>query len=72
MPKTLPELVALAAEKRDIRLKTALERDIRLVTFEIGKIEIALLPHAEAELPNRLARALLEEGAFVILSGRGG
>jgi DNA polymerase-3 subunit gamma/tau len=60
MPKTLPELVALAAEKRDIRLKTALERDIRLVNYEIGKIEIALLPHAEAELPNRLAKALLD------------
>ena len=56
----LSELVALAAEKRDIRLKTALERDIRLVSYEIGKIEIALLPNAEAELPNRLAKALLD------------
>ena len=60
LPKSLSELVALAAEKRDIRLKTALERDIRLVSYEIGKIEIALLPNAEAELPNRLAKALLD------------
>ncbi|KAF0229423.1 MAG: DNA polymerase III subunit [Beijerinckiaceae bacterium] len=60
MPASLAELVALATEKRDIRLKTALERDIRLVSFEVGKIEIALLPNAEAELPNRLAKALLD------------
>ncbi len=60
LPKSLPELVALAGEKRDIRLKTALERDIRLVSFEVGRIEIALMPQAEAELPNRLAKALLD------------
>jgi DNA polymerase III subunit gamma/tau len=60
MPKSLPELVALAAEKRDIRLKTALERDIRLVNFEVGRIEVVLLPHAEADLPNRLHKALLD------------
>lgn len=60
MPKSLPELVALAMEKRDIRLKTALERDIRLVNFEVGKIEIVLLPNAESDLPNRLHKALLD------------
>ena len=60
MPQSLPELVALAAEKRDIRLKTALERDIRLVSFEVGKIEIMLEPHAEGDLPNRLHKALFD------------
>jgi DNA polymerase-3 subunit gamma/tau len=60
MPANLTELVALAATHRDIRLKTALERDIRVVTYEIGRIEIALGPHAEADLPNRLAKALLD------------
>ncbi|MCA0399337.1 MAG: DNA polymerase III subunit gamma/tau [Proteobacteria bacterium] len=60
MPASLGELVALADEKRDIRLKLALEREIRLVKFEIGRIEIALLPNAEADLPNRLAKALLD------------
>ena len=60
MPQSLPELVALAAEQRDIRLKTALERDIRLVSFEVGKIEIMLLPHAEGDLPNRLHKALAD------------
>ncbi len=60
MPASLAELVALADRMRDIRLKTALERDIRLVKYEIGRIEIALLPRAEADLPNRLSRALME------------
>jgi DNA polymerase III subunit gamma/tau len=60
MPASLPELVALADTMRDIRLKTALERDIRLVKYEIGRIEIALLPQAEADLPNRLHKALLD------------
>jgi len=60
MPASLPELVALADRMRDIRLKTALERDIRLVKYEIGRIEIALLPRAEADLPNRLSRALMD------------
>jgi DNA polymerase-3 subunit gamma/tau len=59
-PASLGELVALAAARRDIRLKTELERDIRLVTYEIGRIEIALQPQAEADLPNRLAKALLD------------
>lgn len=60
MPASLQELVALADRMRDIRLKTALERDIRLVKYEIGRIEIALLPRAEADLPNRLSRALMD------------
>ena len=35
------DLVALAAEKRDLQLKVALERDVRLVRFEDGQIEFA-------------------------------
>jgi DNA polymerase III subunit gamma/tau len=59
-PRSFTELVALADENRDIGLKTALERDVRVVNFEVGKLEIALLPRAERDLPNRLARALLD------------
>ena len=36
------ELVALAAERRDLTIKSALERDVRLVRFEDGRLEIAL------------------------------
>jgi DNA polymerase-3 subunit gamma/tau len=60
LPGSLAEIVALAERHRDIRLQTALERDIRVVAFEPGRIEIALLPAAEADLPNRLAKALLD------------
>src|SRR6185436_16501935 len=31
---SFPALIALAAEKRDLAIKTALERDVRLVRFE--------------------------------------
>jgi DNA polymerase-3 subunit gamma/tau len=57
-PQSFAELVAMAEAKRDITLKTALERDVRVVSFEVGRIEIALLERAERDLPNRLFRAL--------------
>ena len=37
---------AFVGEQRDLQLKTALERDVRLVRFEDGKLEIALEPSA--------------------------
>ena len=60
LPQSIEALVALAGEKRDIRMQTALMRDVRVVLFEQGRIEIALEPHADPEFPNRLHRALLE------------
>lgn len=55
---TLPQIVALASEKRDIQLKMALESDVRLVRIEDGRLEIALEPHASRALPQDLARKL--------------
>ncbi|HVY58388.1 MAG TPA: DNA polymerase III subunit gamma/tau [Xanthobacteraceae bacterium] len=52
------DLVALAAEKRDLQIKTALERDVRLVRFEDGRIELALEPNASRALVNDLSRKL--------------
>jgi len=52
------ELVALAADKRDIQTKLALERDVRLVRCEDGKLEIALEPTAAKTLINDLSRKL--------------
>jgi len=52
------DLVALAAEKRDIGMKTALERDVRLVRFEDGHIAFALAEGSPESLPNVLSRAL--------------
>jgi DNA polymerase-3 subunit gamma/tau len=58
------ELVQLAAEKRDLKIKTALERDVRLVRCEDGKLEIALEPGAAQTLVNELS------GKFSLWTGR--
>jgi DNA polymerase-3 subunit gamma/tau len=50
------DLIALAAEKRDLSVKLALERDLRLVRCEDGRLEIALEPTAAKTLVNDLAR----------------
>jgi DNA polymerase-3 subunit gamma/tau len=52
------ELVALAADKRDVQTKLALERDVRLVRCEDGKLEIALEATAPKTLINDLSRKL--------------
>ena len=52
------ELIAFVGEKRDINTKMALERDVRLVRFEDGKLEIALLPSAPKGLVNEMQRKL--------------
>jgi DNA polymerase-3 subunit gamma/tau len=52
------QLIALAAEKRDIPIKLALERDVRLVRCEDGQLEIALEPTAPKTLVHDLQRKL--------------
>jgi DNA polymerase III subunit gamma/tau len=54
------ELIAAVAEHRDLTLKTALERDVRLVRFEDGRLEVALEPSASKALIGDLARRLGE------------
>ncbi len=56
----LEALVALAQENRDIQLKIALERDVRLVRFERGSIEFSLTPGASPQLAQTLMRRLQE------------
>lgn len=55
---TFAEIVALAAEKRDLAVKAALESDVRLVRAEDGKLELALEAHASRSLVNELSRKL--------------
>jgi DNA polymerase-3 subunit gamma/tau len=50
------ELIALAVKKRDLSVKAALERDVRLVRCEDGRLEIALENSAAKTLVNDLAR----------------
>src|SRR5271163_3751261 len=52
------ELVALAAEKRDLGIKSALERDVRLVRFEDGRLEIGLEASAPKALTGELSKKL--------------
>jgi len=53
------DLIAFVGEQRDLQLKTALERDVRLVRFEDGKLEIALEPSAAKALIGDLGRRLM-------------
>jgi DNA polymerase-3 subunit gamma/tau len=55
---SFPELVALAGEKRDLIIKSALESDVRLVRIEDGRLEIALERQAQRTLVNELSRKL--------------
>jgi DNA polymerase-3 subunit gamma/tau len=52
------DIVALAAEKRDLTIKTALERDVRLVSMEDGRLEIALESGASRSIVQELSRKL--------------
>jgi DNA polymerase III subunit gamma/tau len=56
--KSFEALIALAGEKRDLAMKSALERDVRLVRFEDGKLELALEPSARHTLVGELSKKL--------------
>jgi DNA polymerase-3 subunit gamma/tau len=55
---TFEQVIALAQEKRDLAIKAALERDVRLVRCEDGRLELALEPSAPKTLINDLSRKL--------------
>jgi DNA polymerase-3 subunit gamma/tau len=52
------QVIALAAEKRDVGVKIALERDVRLVRCEDGQLEVALEPTAPRTFVHDLQRKL--------------
>lgn len=52
------DVVALADARRDILMKAALERDVHLVRFEEGRIELRLAPGGRPSLANDLSAAL--------------
>ena len=56
----MEDVVALAGLHRDIQLKLALERDVRLVRFEEGAIEFSPAPGASPQLAQILMRRLQE------------
>ena len=52
------DIVALAGRMRDLQTKTALERDLRLVRCEDGRLEVALESNASKALVGELGRKL--------------
>ncbi|MGE7469042.1 DNA polymerase III subunit gamma/tau [Bosea sp. NPDC003192] len=59
-PQSFEEVVALASRHRDITMKLALERDVRLVRFEQGRIEFSLAEHGNRLLANDMSKRLKE------------
>jgi len=57
---SLEDVVALASQHRDITLKLALERDVRPVRFEQGRIEFALAEGSSRTVATDLSRRLKE------------
>jgi DNA polymerase-3 subunit gamma/tau len=69
------DLIALAADKRDLQTKSALERDVRLVRFETGRLEVALEPNASKAMVSDLARKISQwtgQRWMVVVSGEQG
>ncbi len=58
--KSFEDLIGLAAEKRDLSIKSALERDVRLVRFEDGTLEIALEAGARKTLIGEISKKLAD------------
>ncbi len=58
MPTSFTELVILAGEKRDLAVKHALENDLKPVSFEKGRIEVALVEGANSTIIATLAARL--------------
>ena len=59
-PASFEDIVALAGRHRELRLKTALERQVRVVKFEPGRLEIQLADGARKGLPGELTQKLQE------------
>ncbi len=58
LPQNFADVVSLAAHHRDIKLQTALSRDVHLVHFETGRIEFRPGPAAQPQLAAQLMERL--------------
>ena len=57
-PRSYADLVGLAGEKRDLLVRHALEADMTPISFEPGRLEVALVPGADAGIVPSLAAKL--------------
>ncbi|MCX7327969.1 MAG: DNA polymerase III subunit gamma/tau [Hyphomicrobiales bacterium] len=55
---SLEDILALAARNRDIKLQAAIQRDLRLVRIEQGRLDISLEPAGDRGIMQELARKL--------------
>ncbi|WP_394708280.1 DNA polymerase III subunit gamma/tau [Breoghania sp.] len=58
--RSLEDVAALAARNRDLTLKFAIERQMRLIRFEPGRIEVVIDQGAPGDLAGQLGRKLGE------------
>ncbi|WP_073628275.1 DNA polymerase III subunit gamma/tau [Pseudoxanthobacter soli] len=72
--RSLEDIAAACAERRDIRLKFAVERQMRLVRLEPGRIEFEPTPDAAPDLAGDLGRKLTDWTGtrWVVTVTRGG
>jgi DNA polymerase III subunit gamma/tau len=56
--RSFADIIALAADRRDIKLKTDLETYVRPIAVSEGKVEIALVEGANPQIANELSRKL--------------
>jgi DNA polymerase-3 subunit gamma/tau len=74
--ETFEDLVTHAGAERELKLKVALERNVRLIRFEPGRIEMELTGDAPSGLAGDLGRKLQEwtgqRWVISIGSGKGG
>jgi DNA polymerase-3 subunit gamma/tau len=74
-PRSFEDVVALATDMRDLKLKHALTEQVRLVRFRPGQIELNPLPQAPKDLGQELMRKLRTWTGrvwIVVLSGEEG
>ena len=57
---SLEDILALAAKNRDIKLQTAIQRDLRLVSIEQGRLQVALAPTGDHNITKELSGKLKE------------
>ena len=60
MLRSFDELVKLAGQKRDAKLRTELESYVHLISFAEGRIELRLHDQAPGDLAGRLTQRLKE------------
>jgi len=60
-PRSFADVITLAAERRDAKLKVHLEEHVSLVKFDAhaGSIDLFLLPGAPAQIANELRERLI-------------